>query len=368
MDLLRQTLASIWDQETSDKSDWTPAQPSKGQCAVTALLVQDLLDGEIQTVEAEEHNHHFNLIDEQVVDLTEDQFASPPNHIGRQVLKREQLLADKGTNDRYEMLKSRFDAKADIVLPLREQDHIAIRDPNYVAGSSDRPEVAIFAQSRTDRIPLPDRRMAPGQKVWMKWNGGGPIVACSSVLSWHSAEFTGGQINAVRELSIGTRLYGLDDYWAEVQKKGDGWVSVVRLKDERWLNRPFYGASRLRGSSWLHLNTLRKKTLWLSKTWEPITPETTKGREIPIGLKFKVRVRDNFTCRYCGAKAPEVPLHVDHVKPWSEVKCHEEHNLVTSCKDCNLGKGARPLTPDQIATIHRENREHIAKREREEAV
>jgi len=330
------------------------------------LLVQDLLGGEIQVVEAEGHSHYFNCIDEHVLDLTSDPFPSPPNPMSGQVAKREQLLADKGTKTSYELLLYRFDAIADITLPLGKQDHIAIRDPNYVAGTSARPEVAIFTYDRKDRIPLPDKRLSPGQNVWMKWTGG-PIVACSSVLSWHTERFTNGNINTVRELALGTHLYGLDDYWARVQKKDSGWVTAVRLKNERWMDRPFYGA-RLRGSPWLHLDTLRKKIIWLSKTWEPVREEPENGRAIPVGLQFTVKMRDNFACRYCNRNRTDgVKLHVDHVVPWIEVKRHEEYNLVVSCKDCNLGKGARHLTAEQRATIHQENRLYIAERERAES-
>jgi len=31
--------------------------------------------------------------------------------------------------------------------------------------------------------------------------------------------------------------------------------------------------------------------------------------------RFKILVRDHFTCRYCGRSAPSVELHVDHVHP-----------------------------------------------------
>lgn len=58
------------------------------------------------------------------------------------------------------------------------------------------------------------------------------------------------------------------------------------------------------------------------------------------GLRFAVLTRDNYTCRYCGAKAPEVPLHVDHVLPKSRGGKDVMENLVTSCRPCNLGKHA----------------------------
>ena len=288
------------------------------------------------------------------MDLTADQFDGVVDLTDSQTVERNAILDHPDTARRYALLKDRFNAIADKVLPVEELEHLAIRDPNYVAGTSVRPEVAIFSQSRTDRVPLPDHRMAPGQRVWMKWVGG-PIVACSAVQSWHSVRYHGGNVNEARGLSLGTRLFGLNDYWTQVQEKGAGWVSVVRLRDERWLDNPIYGAARSRGSSWLYLDTIRKKVLWLSRAWEPERPEIDEGRSIPAGLRYRVLRRDNFTCRYCGAMAPEVPLHVDHVVPWIEVRCHEIKNLVTACQDCNLGKSSKSLTPQQVADIHTEN-------------
>lgn len=38
---------------------------------------------------------------------------------------------------------------------------------------------------------------------------------------------------------------------------------------------------------------------------------------IPIGkkLRFEILKRDAFACRYCGRRAPNVELHIDHVVP-----------------------------------------------------
>ncbi len=59
--------------------------------------------------------------------------------------------------------------------------------------------------------------------------------------------------------------------------------------------------------------------------------------------RFEVFKRDDFTCRYCGRKTPEVVLQVDHVVPVAEGGDEDYANLVTSCFECNSGKGARLL-------------------------
>lgn len=61
---------------------------------------------------------------------------------------------------------------------------------------------------------------------------------------------------------------------------------------------------------------------------------------IPKRLRFSVLSRDGFTCQYCGASAPDVKLHVDHIFPVARGGLNALDNLVTACVDCNLGKWA----------------------------
>lgn len=55
-------------------------------------------------------------------------------------------------------------------------------------------------------------------------------------------------------------------------------------------------------------------------------------------LRFEVLRRDGHTCRYCGAKAPDVALTVDHVIPTTLGGSDDPANLVTACQPCNAGK------------------------------
>lgn len=61
---------------------------------------------------------------------------------------------------------------------------------------------------------------------------------------------------------------------------------------------------------------------------------------LPQKIRFEVFKRDNFTCQYCGRSPPEVKLEPDHIKPLVDGGTDELSNLVTSCFDCNRGKGA----------------------------
>ena len=63
-------------------------------------------------------------------------------------------------------------------------------------------------------------------------------------------------------------------------------------------------------------------------------------RSVPRRLRFEVLRRDDFTCRYCGASAPDVALEVDHVIPVVLGGGSTPSNLVTACEDCNRGKSS----------------------------
>lgn len=73
----------------------------------------------------------------------------------------------------------------------------------------------------------------------------------------------------------------------------------------------------------------------------------TERTNIRKSTRFEVFKRDSFRCVYCGRKAPDVLLHIDHIKPLVDNGTDDLFNLATSCQDCNLGKGAQPLTSNQ---------------------
>lgn len=72
----------------------------------------------------------------------------------------------------------------------------------------------------------------------------------------------------------------------------------------------------------------------------------TARKAISKKMRFEVLKRDKFTCQYCGEQSPSVILHLDHIKPVSKGGKNTLLNLVTSCVDCNLGKGARELSDE----------------------
>lgn len=69
-------------------------------------------------------------------------------------------------------------------------------------------------------------------------------------------------------------------------------------------------------------------------------------------LRYEVLRRDNYTCRYCGAKAPDVEITVDHVVPKALGGSDTDPaNLVAACRDCNGGKTSSSPDAPLVADV-----------------
>lgn len=69
-----------------------------------------------------------------------------------------------------------------------------------------------------------------------------------------------------------------------------------------------------------------------------------KRKPISKKVRFEIFKRDGHKCAYCGRSSPDVELQVDHIVPVSKGGGNDETNLITSCWDCNIGKGDRELS------------------------
>ena len=73
-----------------------------------------------------------------------------------------------------------------------------------------------------------------------------------------------------------------------------------------------------------------------------------KRKSLSQKIRYEVFKRDGFKCQYCGRSVPEVTLEVDHIVPVAEGGENDMMNLITSCRDCNRGKGKIPLDDETI--------------------
>jgi hypothetical protein len=88
----------------------------------------------------------------------------------------------------------------------------------------------------------------------------------------------------------------------------------------------------------------------------------SKRKAISKKVRFEVFKRDSFICQYCGRKAPDVVLQVDHIKPVSKGGPGNILNLITSCQECNCGKSNRPLDDQSVIEKQRKQLENLQER------
>lgn len=69
--------------------------------------------------------------------------------------------------------------------------------------------------------------------------------------------------------------------------------------------------------------------------------------------RFEVLKRDMFVCKYCGAKAPDVLLEIDHIVPVSKGGTDDIFNLITACSSCNRGKSNIQLDDSSVINKQR---------------
>ncbi|HEU5244084.1 MAG TPA: hypothetical protein VFU33_06755 [Gaiellaceae bacterium] len=115
IDVLRPLVRAAWGPDTCYphlKEEWRPDNPGRGQCGMTALVVQDVLGGDLILAEVhvdgvKDGNHYWNrLPDGTEVDLTDDQFRPDELVVNPQVVHRPPD-APRRCREQYELLRDR---------------------------------------------------------------------------------------------------------------------------------------------------------------------------------------------------------------------------------------------------------------------
>ncbi len=104
-----------WNRATSaNPEQWSKQNPARGQCAVTACVVQDMIGGMlVRTVvtlpDGTEESHYANMDGNAVIiDLTDSQFPEGSEFGPWEERTREYVLGFQPTLDRYTLLKQRI--------------------------------------------------------------------------------------------------------------------------------------------------------------------------------------------------------------------------------------------------------------------
>lgn len=108
---LRRALRAAWARDTTaDPDRWNPNNPAWGQCAVTALVVQDILGGQLLRCHGPCGSHYWNrLPDGTELDLTREQFHDRLTPESVQERDRSYVMSFPQTRHRYETLRARVD-------------------------------------------------------------------------------------------------------------------------------------------------------------------------------------------------------------------------------------------------------------------
>lgn len=108
LDQLKMLLTMSWNYETCSpglKNEWSEDNHSLGQCAITALIVNDYFGGKIMRCMTPTGSHYYNLINNQIIDFTVEQFLGViPDYSKGEERTREYLLSNEDTKKRYEKL------------------------------------------------------------------------------------------------------------------------------------------------------------------------------------------------------------------------------------------------------------------------
>lgn len=102
-------MRQCWSADTSMSDEWSAEVPEKGQCAVTAMLVQDLYGGVLNRAVVNGESHYWNTIASgEEVDFTRAQFEVPVVIEEQTVRERSYLEGSERTMERYRSLKEAF--------------------------------------------------------------------------------------------------------------------------------------------------------------------------------------------------------------------------------------------------------------------
>jgi hypothetical protein len=103
IDELADQLAQAWTKSTSaDPERWSRQNPALGQCAVTALVVQDLFGGDLLRAQVRGVSHYWNRLPSgQEVDLTRQQFGDIADFPAGEFKTRGFVLSFPDTVERY---------------------------------------------------------------------------------------------------------------------------------------------------------------------------------------------------------------------------------------------------------------------------
>jgi len=90
------------------RDNWNDNNRYFGMCAITSLIVNDYFGGKIGKIYVNGISHYFNLINNNIIDLTAKQFENEINYNDYEIINRN-IIMTEDTKKRYNMLKSKLE-------------------------------------------------------------------------------------------------------------------------------------------------------------------------------------------------------------------------------------------------------------------
>ena len=92
----------------SYQSRWPIENPSIGHCTIAAIAIQEKFGGDVFKTKVGNSTHYYNVIDNQIIDSTSEQFGKIIDYSKGIVCNVKKMLLVKDTKLRYEILKSKI--------------------------------------------------------------------------------------------------------------------------------------------------------------------------------------------------------------------------------------------------------------------
>lgn len=91
------------------KERWTKNNPSLGHCAVASMIIQELYGGQIAKTTVKRSTHYFNIIDNEIIDITSEQFGDIVIDYSKcEMVDGKKILKCKEVKERLTLLKQKF--------------------------------------------------------------------------------------------------------------------------------------------------------------------------------------------------------------------------------------------------------------------
>ena len=112
VDDLYEKLLNCWCKDTCAprmRDNWSINNKTCGQCSITAFLAQDIFGGNVYGVLTENNNTHcFNVVDNQMFDLTSEQFSYSLDYSKGTIQDRNIHFSKQEKYERYLYLKNKL--------------------------------------------------------------------------------------------------------------------------------------------------------------------------------------------------------------------------------------------------------------------